>query len=314
MAGLQIEIPPAVEPITVDQAKNFLKIDFDDDDNLIAALIQAAREHVEAFTARSLVNKGYIQTLDSFPYYVDSIMSQMAYPPSYYSLPRYSTTLWNYSQMIKLFVSPLVSITNIAYLSAQDQQWHSLLSAPPPWHPNTKVQNGQQYMDGNGNIIIAQNDGVTGFNPPVWNTALNGTTVDNPGTNQIVWLNDGPSPLDELAAGGDAANTYFFDTVSEPPRIFPGPAGSFWPTVMYVPNAVEVHYVAGYGYGTGDDPTNLQPPAAIPSRLITAMFQLVGNWYENREAASPLALREIPNHVKALLWSSRVLDMQPTRG
>src|SRR5208337_4710360 len=114
------------------QAKNFLRVSITDDDDLIGFLITAAREACENFCSRSSSPKSYLQTLDSFPYFTDSVMSQMAYPPSYYSLPRYSTTLWNYSQMIKLFVSPLVSITNIAYVSASDQQWHSLLSAPPP--------------------------------------------------------------------------------------------------------------------------------------------------------------------------------------
>ena len=313
MAGFQIYTQPAVEPILLAQAKNFLKIDYTDDDVLIAGLITAAREHVEAFTARSLVNKTYVQTLDSFPYFTDSVMSQMAYPPSYYSLPRYSTTLWNYSQMIKLFASPLVNIVNIAYLSSEDEQWHSLLPAPPPWYPNIPVQTNQQYMDGNDNLITAQNTGISGFNPPVWNPTLGGTTVDNTGPNQITWLNGGPVPINELAAGGDAANTYFIDTISEPPRVFPGPAGSFWPSVMYVPNAVNIYFIAGYGDAVGTAP-NLTPPPLIPQRCVTAMYQLLANWYENREASNPLQLREIPNHVKALLWSDRVLDFQPTRG
>src|SRR5581483_7536576 len=34
----------------------------------------------------------------------------------YYSLPRYSTTLWNYSQMIKLTPPPLVSVQQMRYV------------------------------------------------------------------------------------------------------------------------------------------------------------------------------------------------------
>jgi Phage gp6-like head-tail connector protein len=301
VAGLQIEIAPQVEPVDLTDMKNYMKVEFSDDDTLISSLITAARELVEAFTARSLINKGYIQTLDSFPYFTDTVMSQMAYPPSYYSLPRYSTTLWNYSQMIKLLVSPLVSVTNIAYLASADVQWHSLLAAPPPWHPNVAVTVGMQFMDGNDNIIQCTVAGKTGFNPPTWNEQTDSFVVETTG---VTWQTMGPAPLNELAAGGDAANTFFPDIVSEPPRIFPGPAGSFWPSVLYVPNAVEIHFVAGYG----------NTPANVPGRCLTAVMQLVAEWYGNREAISPLKLQEMPNHLKSLLWAARVMDFQPTRG
>lgn len=291
--------------------KNWLRVPYSDDDTLIASLITAARELCESFTARAIVNTGYVQTLDSFPYFVDTVQSQMAYPPSYYSLPRYSTTLWNYSQMIKLFVSPLQSVTRIAYLSSTDQQWHSLLPGTPPWYPGQVVAQGYQAMDGNGNLITAQNAGTTGDNAPTWNTTVGGTTNDN----GIVWLNGGPAPRNELAPGTMSSTTFFTDIVSEPPRIFPGPAGSFWPPVLYVPNAVQIHFVAGYGpaVATGS-PVYYQPPANIPDRFITAIQQLVAGWYENREAITPLSLKAMPQHLQALLWSLRVYDMQPTRG
>lgn len=315
MAAINIEIQPTVEPILLADMKNWLRVEFTDDDTLIAGLITGARELVEGFTARSLVNKGYVQTLDSFPYFTDTVMSQMAYPPSYYSLPRYSTTLWNYSQMIKLMVSPLVSVTNIVYFSNTDSQYHSLLPANPPWYPNVAILQGTQMVDGNGNSIQALNGGTSGFNPPTWNSTLSGTTLDNSGANQITWENLGPAPLNEVLAGGDAASTFFVDLQNEPPRIFPGPAGAFWPSVLYVPNAVQIHFIAGYGNAVvSGSPATLAPPPLIPSRCITAMHQLVAGWYEHREAISPLTMKEMPNHVKALLWNVRVLDMQPTRG
>jgi hypothetical protein len=312
VAGLQIETPPLVEPVSLSDMKNWLRVPFDDDDTLISDLITAARELCEIFTSRALVNTGYVQTLDSFPYFVDTVMSQMANPPSYYSLPRYSTTLWNYSQMIKLFVSPLQSVTRIAYLSSTDQQWHSLLPGTAPWYPGKAYASGAQVMDGNGNLETAQAPGGTsGDNPPTWSTLTGGTTNDN----GIVWTNGGPAPRNELSAGGLNSTTFFSDTIAEPPRIFPGPAGSFWPPVLYVPNAVQIHYVAGYGPPTSTgSPAYYVPPTAIPNRFITAIQQLVGGWYENREAITPLSLKVMPQHLQMLLWSLRVYDMQPTRG
>lgn len=332
MAGLQIEVPPAVEPILLADAKNYLKVSFTDDDTLIQSMIVAAREHVEAFTGRSLVNKGYLQTLDSFPYFVDTVVSSLAYPPSYYSLPRYSTTLWNYSQMIKLLVSPLVSVARIDYLGT-DAQYHSLVPLSPAatiWYPATEYDAGEVVLDGNGNLQQAQNEGTSDNQPPntlgtavsgsptsnvSWSTAVGGITTEATG---LVWQNIGPAPFNPLAPGGVTSNTFFVDTVNEPPRLFPGPAGSFWPPVMYVPNAVQIHFTAGYGAAGGTSP-NFTPPSpqtpdGIWNKCLMAMLQLIGNWYESRESATPFNMREIPQHTETLLWSARVYDLAPTRG
>jgi len=115
MAGIIVQNQPTAEPVTLQQAKNFLRVSITDDDDLIGFLITAAREACETFCSRSLAVKSYIQTMDSFPYYTDTVMSQMAYPPSYYSLPQYSTTLWNYSQMIKLYYPPAIEVQGIDY-------------------------------------------------------------------------------------------------------------------------------------------------------------------------------------------------------
>jgi hypothetical protein len=109
---------PAAEVISPAEAKNYLRRDasFTDDDSLIGGLIQAAREHAEALTGRAIAKRTFRMVLDSHPYYTDTIQSQLAYPPSYYALPRYSTTLWNYSQMIKLPYPPVVSVQQMRYI------------------------------------------------------------------------------------------------------------------------------------------------------------------------------------------------------
>jgi hypothetical protein len=45
------------EPITLDEAKNYLKLDFDTDDDLITQIITSAREQAEIFCNRSFVPK-----------------------------------------------------------------------------------------------------------------------------------------------------------------------------------------------------------------------------------------------------------------
>jgi uncharacterized phiE125 gp8 family phage protein len=218
-----------VEPVDLTTAKNFLRVTISDDDTLISALITAAREVVETFTGRSLATKTYRQSLDAFPYFTDSVMSQQAYPPSYYSLPRYSTTLWNYSQMIKLFAPPLLTVLDI------------------------------KYTDTNGVV----------------------QTLD--------------------------PTKYIVDSDSQPARIFPGPAGSNWPACLYIPNAVQIDFLAGYN-------TVLSLGQPVPKGIVIAILMLVANYYENREAAQPGSFSEIPNHIRQILWSHRVLDFQPTRG
>jgi hypothetical protein len=109
---------PANEPLSIDQVKNYLRIDGGDtgDDELIGMLISAARERGERITGKALAQRKFRQVLDSFPYYTDTIQSQLAYPPSYYSLPQYSSTLWNYSQMVKLFFPPVISVEQLRFV------------------------------------------------------------------------------------------------------------------------------------------------------------------------------------------------------
>jgi hypothetical protein len=230
----------------------------------LPGLIVAAREQVENFTGRSCASRTFEQALDSFPYFVDTIQSQLAYPPSYYSLPRYSTTLWNYSQLIVLGRSPLVSVDRITYIGT-DGLPHDLF----------------------------------------------------PGIDFVV------------------------DYLSEPPRIFPLPGGT-WPACFYTPNAVVIKYTAGYDpnptevleVGTVLSPplspptglditTNLPNPPeqqasysltiGIPQTLRTAILMYVAHFYFNREPVAAGSAVELPLGLTSLLWSHTVFAAS-TRG
>ena len=56
-------IPPAVEPVTVEQARRHCRIDGLEDDDLLAGHVLAARMWVEMYLARALVTQGLQWTL-----------------------------------------------------------------------------------------------------------------------------------------------------------------------------------------------------------------------------------------------------------
>jgi len=58
---------PAVEPVTLDQAKAYLRVEHNDDDEVIAALIAGARIYVEAQTRRALITQSWRLSFDSWP-------------------------------------------------------------------------------------------------------------------------------------------------------------------------------------------------------------------------------------------------------
>jgi len=60
-------VDPTVEPVTLAEAKAHLNVTDSTDDTLIGALIQAAREHAEIFTARAFVAQTWKLLMDDFP-------------------------------------------------------------------------------------------------------------------------------------------------------------------------------------------------------------------------------------------------------
>ena len=66
---LQLITAPAVEPVSLAEAKVFLRVDSDltEDDALINMMITAARQHGETLTQRSFITQSWRLTLDGEP-------------------------------------------------------------------------------------------------------------------------------------------------------------------------------------------------------------------------------------------------------
>lgn len=62
--SLQLVTPPALEPVTLAEAKAHLKLDTSDDDALLGTLITAARARAEWHTGRAFLAQSWILWLD----------------------------------------------------------------------------------------------------------------------------------------------------------------------------------------------------------------------------------------------------------
>src|SRR5690606_17557111 len=60
-------VAPEVEPVTLVEVKQNLRIDHDSEDDLLASLIRAARENVEAKCGMALINQQWRLSIDGLP-------------------------------------------------------------------------------------------------------------------------------------------------------------------------------------------------------------------------------------------------------
>jgi uncharacterized phiE125 gp8 family phage protein len=58
---------PAVEPVTLDEARSFLRVEHNGEDEVIAALVAGSRIHVESQTRRALITQSWRITADAWP-------------------------------------------------------------------------------------------------------------------------------------------------------------------------------------------------------------------------------------------------------
>lgn len=65
--SLKQTIAPTEEPITLQDAKDFLRVDGLEDDDLITSLIVSARQRAETITRRALITQTFALKADDFP-------------------------------------------------------------------------------------------------------------------------------------------------------------------------------------------------------------------------------------------------------
>jgi uncharacterized phiE125 gp8 family phage protein len=72
-----VDTEPTVEPITLAEAKNQLRIDHTDHDDMITGMIKSAREEIESMCARAIVQQTRIAYFDKWP---DDKVFHLLYP------------------------------------------------------------------------------------------------------------------------------------------------------------------------------------------------------------------------------------------
>ncbi|MGP8437179.1 head-tail connector protein [Paraburkholderia fungorum] len=100
---LQLISAPTVEPLSLAEAKLHLRVDIDDDDMLIGALIAAARDYAQGETHKQMVSARWKQVLDSFP------------GPSLIGIP-YGRPYTLPGHAIYLQRAPVIRVVSIQYL------------------------------------------------------------------------------------------------------------------------------------------------------------------------------------------------------
>lgn len=106
----------ATEPITLAEAKTYLKVDYPDEDTLISMLISGVREQVEAFTGLGIVAR-------TVEYFNDEIPDEIVLPyPDHASITEVKINDVVSTSYKKTGLSQLIVYPESTYLSGENQQ------------------------------------------------------------------------------------------------------------------------------------------------------------------------------------------------
>lgn len=113
MAGLKIVSGPVVEPITVIEAREHLRLDDDVDKAQVMSYIVAVREWAENYTGRHFISRTMQMFLDGAPTKDTPLWEGMRTGPD----------ITDYNNFIEFDVCPVQSVSSIKYYNDSDEQF-----------------------------------------------------------------------------------------------------------------------------------------------------------------------------------------------
>lgn len=112
MSGLKITTQPTIEPISIEEAKEHLRLDDDIDDIPVLTYVKAARLWAEKYTGRFFITRTVQQFLDSSASTLDPLYEGM----------RSGILARPYGNYIELSASPTITVTSVNYYNDSDTQ------------------------------------------------------------------------------------------------------------------------------------------------------------------------------------------------
>lgn len=110
----EVVVEPAIEPLTVGEAKQHLRVDIDDDNDYIAGLISAARRYCEKYLARKLIATTvdqYVEHLPAGGYWNRSIRQHFTpLDPEFYP---------SNAEPVKLDVAPVLRLDSLRWTDGE---------------------------------------------------------------------------------------------------------------------------------------------------------------------------------------------------
>tara|TARA_R110000824_G_C15041644_1_gene660470 strand:+ start:83 stop:754 length:672 start_codon:yes stop_codon:yes gene_type:complete len=110
MSGLVTVTEPSIEPISVIEARDHLRLDDDVDETLVYSLILAARQWGENYTGRSFISRTMQMYLDGF--------SELDSP--LWEGTRTGIHITNYQNYIEIVSTPVSAVSSIKYYNDSD--------------------------------------------------------------------------------------------------------------------------------------------------------------------------------------------------
>ena len=111
MSGIKIDTAWSTSAVATSDQKSFMRVDFSDDDSLIAELIKASQNVIETYLNRSITTQTLSLFLDRLPFYSDIKLQEGIYT---------APDLEYNSNFIVLPKAPVASVTHVKYYANDD--------------------------------------------------------------------------------------------------------------------------------------------------------------------------------------------------